>query len=718
MNYYSYMFHAQHEAGNFWEFKGMNYPFYEYVIYTGAHPVHSYLIGVLGLEHYGIGILNLMMLLSFPMASVFLFLVMRHYKVSVLWAVVAAIAITYLTPQLARMTGHFALSYVFAIPAMWWIMLKCRHGNGQLWGVLSFLYVFYFFLTHPYLGMILVLFSFTFWIIVYIYNRSLWKYSAGFIAMQVVLPVMVFRLLVFSTDTHYGRIDEPAGFFSLYGSWKSLYVPHHGPLAGLTRAFEVEMPPWESWSYVGAASILFFLYSLAYLIVRRKELPIKLIFKHELFMFFLAAYLILVFSFCFPFKYNWARWITDYFGTVKQFRVLGRFTWIFYYVFTTATVIVLFHIYKKEGKRLLLTLFFFVGMAFMMVESHEENVAVSDYISATPNTFKEENLSRDMQELVEYVNENDFDAFIFIPFFHLSSENMMILGEEQASFDAYMLSYHTGLPMMNCLASRMSQPESIAFNNFFGSEYMEKELIYDLPEKDKIALISNQDYLSDEELRMVFTQKVEYTNATFTLYQFDRGAWNTSLYFDQMRKERDSANVQLTKDWSSTQGDIWFHYESWDQKSLEGMKGRGALHGIKEGYDLLWEASADQLSVGEYEVSFWFNHAVDRADLAAFAELSYKSNGETEWVDIDDLKESNEIVGHWLRGQLNFSITKDIDSVKVFLAGNWSRKPYIVDELLVRKVDDPAIFSTGTMGGKEYIIYNNYWLRSDSFQKK
>src|SRR5690606_24539648 len=114
-----------------------------------------------------------------------------------------------------------------------------------------------------------------------------------------------------------------------------------------------------------------------------------------------------------------------------------------------------------------------------------------------------------------------------------------------------------------CLASRMSQPESIKMNNLFSTEYMEKAIIYDLPKDDKIALISNQDYLSEDELKMTFTQKIEFSNETFTLYQFDREAWNTSFYFEQMLSERDSAHVELKNDWKSTGSDIWFHYESW-----------------------------------------------------------------------------------------------------------------------------------------------------------
>lgn len=715
MNYYSFMYQAEY-GKDLWTFEGMNYPYYEHTVYTGAHPVHAFIISKLGLQHYGIGILNLMMLLSYPIASVFLYLILRHYKVSVLWAIVAAIAITYLTPQLPRLTGHFALSYVFAIPGMWWLLLKCRHGNAQLWGIVSFFYMMYFFMTHPYLGMILVMLSLTFWFIAYLYNRSSWKDSAGFVAVQVVLPIVLFRTLMFVTDTHVNRIDEPGGFFNFFGGWASVFAPHHGPMADVSRSIGVRMPTWESWAYVGFASMLFFVYSVAYLIYRRKELPVKSIFRHELFMFFIAAYAILIFSFCFPFKFSWARWITDFFGTLKQFRVLGRFAWIFYYIFATGTVVTLFHIYKEEGKRTLLATFFFVGMAFSFVEAYDVNKEVSAAISVNKNTFKEKHLTSEMNELATHIKDENYDAFIFLPFFHFSSENMMILGEESASFDAYMLSYHTGLPMMNCLASRLSQTESIKVNNFFGSEYLEKELTYDLPAEHKIALITNKDYLSPEELKMTYTQKVSWANKAFTVYEFDREAWNTDFYFKQVVQQEDSATIDIGKGWKSTSKDIWYDYKSWDHKTSEGLKGKGGLHGIKMDYDLLWGMDANEIPIGSYEVTFWYNHAVDRADLVTITEMYYQDR-EPEWVDQYDLKECTEIVGQWMRAEMHFEVTETTDSVKVFLVGNRSRKPYIVDELLVRRMDQADMFSTGQMGGRDYIIYNNLWLKRNSFQR-
>ncbi|MEX1002347.1 MAG: hypothetical protein WDZ35_09565 [Crocinitomicaceae bacterium] len=718
-NYYSYLFHAKHDA-SFWHFGGMNYPYYEHIVYTDAHPLLSWLIGQLGLASVGIGILNVLMLLSYPICSVFLFLIFRHYKVTHLWAIAAAVAITYMAPQLGRLTGHFALSYVFAIPMMWWILIQCRQGRPALWSVISFLYIMAFFFTHPYLGVILALFCAVYWLVVYAYNRGEWKNAVGFTTIQLITPFLLFRILVFTTDTHVDRIDTPGGFYNLFGAWSSVIAAPYGPLNEFVNWIGVRMKSWETWSYVGAATLLFFLISLVYSFVKRKTLPLRLLFRHELFQFFIAAYLLLIFSFCFPFKFEWFRWIPDYIGPLKQFRVLGRFSWIFFYVVTTASIVAFYHIYRREGKRFGFSLVFFVGIAFYFVESNKVLTDVANVISQHKNTFQKEQLENPLKETIAHIDTAKYDAFILLPFTHMSSENMMLLGEEKANFDAFMISYHTGLPMLNAVSSRQSQQEAIKFNNLFGPEFVEKELLDDLPKDAKIALIINDAYLKDTELPMVYAHhnKLQFENDRFTVFTFDRDTWNTDFYFHQVKELHEKAVYEVGEDWKSTVADPWFIYESWDDKRSESLKGKGSFERIKMDYDEVYSLATEDLEEGNYTVSFWFNYYVDRADLMCFAEAQYRGDKKSEWLDTYDIKQSTHIVGHWMFCELNFTITKEMKIIKIIMAGNRSREPYILDELLIRKSDGAPLFSSGKIGGDEYLIYNNYWIKKNSFSEE
>ena len=715
-NYYTYMFHAKHDT-SFWEFTGMNYPFYENVIYTDGHPLLSYLIGSLGLENYGIGILNLLMLTSFPIASVFLYLILKNYKVENLWAISAAIAITFLTPQIFRLTGHFSLSYVFAIPGIWWLLIKCNNASSPgWWAFFSFSYIFAFFFTHPYLGIILSLFCLTFWLFVFLMNREQWKTSVGFVTAQLVIPFLLFRMLIFINDDHYNRMDIPAGFYNYFAGWGSVLLPHHGPTSSISRAIGFRLNNWESWSYVGLTTILFFITIVVFTILKRKSLPFKLIFKHELFIFFLAAVTILVFSFCFPFKFSWFRWITDSIGPLKQFRVLGRFTWVFYYVVTITSVITFFHLYKKQGRHWALGLFFGAGVIYYFVEAHEVNALHTDLITQHENSFLEEKVPKETMDIANFLVENDYDAFMLLPFTHMSSENMLILGAERGNFDSFMISYHSGLPMLNSVSSRLSQEESIKFNNFFGPEFIEKQLVYDLPEDAKIAVIINDDYLSIDELRIVYTHEYVYENERFQVCTFDRDAWNTRYYFDEVIAKEKLAKTELKDGWKSEKKQ-WFYYESWDDIKGESIKGKGAYANTKGNYPVLAEIAADSLEPGNYQASFWFNHFVDRADINAVVDLGYEGDS-SYWAANYPIAQSNHIVGHWMLVNMDFKVTEDVKTIKVFLSGNGSGEPYIVDELLIRKTDEPPLFNLAKMGRTEYIVYNNYWVKRKSFSEK
>ncbi|MFT4602204.1 MAG: hypothetical protein ACI857_002390 [Arenicella sp.] len=716
-NYYTYLFHAKHDV-SFWEFTGMNYPYYENIVFTDAHPLLSSIIGYLGLADYGIGILNLLMLVAFPLCSVFLYLIFRNYKVEVLWSIAAAVALTYMAPQIGRITGHFSLSYLFAIPAMWYILIQCNNArHATIWAIISFLFVFAFFFTHPYLGIIIAFLCLFFWLINYLANKAQWKSAMGFTTVQVIIPFVLFRLLIFGTDDHYNRMDTPGGFFHLHGEWGSVLMPHHGPIHEALRTMTDYQPHWESWSYLGLSTILMFGFVVVYAIIKRKELPFKLIMKKELFLFVIAAYLILLFSFCFPFKFDFMKWTTDLIGPLKQFRVLGRFAWIFFFVFSVATIVAFYNIYKKQGKNMILGGCFVFAIGFYFIEAHEHISGVAEACSQSKNEFNESELNNDLRDLVAHLEAEKYDAFIMLPFTHMSSENMMLLGEEQANYDSFMISYHTGLPMLNSVSSRLSQDECVKFNNFFGPEFCDKKLLKDIPGNAKIAVITNQDNLSLDELQFMWTQEYTYQNEVFSVCEFDREAYNNPFYFEKIMEELKTQSDCGKNEFTSQNPNEWFFYNSWDDQKGESLKGKGSLQGVKKGYDLLWESSTDDLENTDYTVSYWFNHKVDRADLSSIVELTYKDGSKGEWVSRFDLKQSTQIVGHWLQVEMNFTINPNVEGVKVFLCGNDSEEPYIIDELLVRKTNGANLFNHGQIGGEQFIIFNNNWISEDSFSE-
>ena len=718
-NYYTYLYHAQYDEG-FADFSGMNYPYFEHIVYTDAHPLLSWLIGQLGLAAYGIGVLNILMLFSYPIAAVFLYKILTHYKVASWWALAGAIVIAFLSPQVFRMTGHFSMSYVFAIPIMWWLLIRCYQGKKWMWSIVIALYMLVFFFTHPYLGLILAFFSIFFWLINMLIDRKQILSGLGQILVQIALPLMAFQGYIKMTDTHVDRLSNPAGFFHYYASWKSLLVAHDGPLSGIYSRFKINIGNWESWCYIGFPTIVFAVIIGYHLVKRRKQIEFRSFMKQELILFLIAAYLILLFAFCFPLKYDWLRWIADAFGPLKQFRVLGRFTWIFYYVFTVASIVGIYRIYVR-GKKPFYSIVFFGGILFYFLEFAPAHLHTADYITTANNQFKTENLDADMKEVIDYVKASDYDAILFLPFQHMSSENVMLLGAEKANYDAFLISYHTKLPLVNSISSRMSYTEAVKVNNYFSPPFMEKELTYDFPEGDRILVVKNRDLLKPTELRMIWESKQIFENEAFVLFDFDPEKWNSRAGFDRIVEKEKLATKPLVDGWRSDTADVWFYYASFDTTGTDlpaeqKLGGNGAFRDLKSSWNTILKLSKEDIPPGDYVIRYWYYLKVDRPDALAVMEAQFENDKPTEWIAQFDVKQSTVIVADWCLVEMEFTVDPDLENLNVLITGNGSQKPFIVDELLIQKQNDSPLFRHETKGDVPCLIYNNYWIRENSFE--
>lgn len=715
-NYYTYLFHTTHDSG-FWNFEGMNFPFNEHIVYMDAHPLLSSIVKALGLSQYGIGILNLCMLFSYPVGAVFIYLILNHYKVSFYWAVPVAVAIAFMSPQVFRMTGHLSLSYVFAIPAIWFFTLKFIDGRRLLWSVVIFLFLFGFFFTHPYLGLIMCVFLFVFWLVRMLLIRGSWKESLLAITVHIGSPIILFQLLVKMTDIHLNRTNNPAGFYDLHAHWSSIVLPHHGPLNAVKTMFGLKNSNWESWSYIGFTSIVFFVVVLVLLIIQRKNFEWKKLVRHPLFVALLASYLVLMFAFCIPMKYDFMHWMTDVFGPLKQFRVLGRFAWVFFYVFTIGLVIILYRLKSRSAKPKAFHFLFAVGVVIYVLEFFPVHSYMSEMISANKNSFLEESLDDDLKDITDQINAGSYDAILFMPMDHMSSENIMLLGTENSGRDAMLLSFHTGLPLINSISSRMSFDEANMVNNFFGPEFAEKEFDALIRNK-RIAVVRNKDFMKEGELRLEWSSEKVYENERLILLNYQSDKWNNRAYFDGIVKQADAAVFKFENGWRADTAKVWYYYNDFGPSEGPVLLGEGSYADVKSSWNIFEELSDEELDPGDYIMSFWYELYADRPDGLAVIEQSFKDGRDPVWCNQFDIKQSTHIVEGWCLVEMAFSFDSNMSSVKFMVTGNDSQEPMVLDELLVRKAGSPPLFKDVSIGETSYLIYNNYLLRMDSFSEK
>ncbi|MFK8036809.1 MAG: hypothetical protein AB8B74_00855 [Crocinitomicaceae bacterium] len=713
-NYYTYMFQAKNGV-NFWEFKGMNYPFYEHIVYTDAHPLLSYIILKLGLVNQGVGILNGLMLLSFPLAAILIYKIFKHYKVSGVWSFFAAISICFLAPQVFRLTGHLSLSYSFAIPLMWYLILKTSYSKSFIWPLLIFITLFIFFFTHPYLGLILAVFGLFYAMVFWFFDRQNWKKITFKMVLSILSAIGLFRGIILLTDTHVDRMGSPTGFFAMYAKWNSLLVPHHGPMNKIKHLLNWRMSMWESWSYLGLFVISIMLFLIGYYFKNRKEINLKSLIKTPAGKMYLVGHLVLLFSFCFPLKYSFLRWIVDVLGSLQQFRVLGRFVWVYFYIASIISIVVLYRIMLQSTKHLYFKVFFYLGCAFSVLEFYPLHIGVSKAISRQENPFQKQHLSAELDSLVNWTKTQDYDAILFLPFSHLSSENIFLLGSEKSSYNSFLLSYHTNLPLLNTVSSRTSVTEAIAFHNLFSPEFVEKTFHHLLPSDVKVMLVKNKGVLNKDEMRMVYSSESIYKNDEFTVYDFSFEKWNDSYYFKEVKAKFGKADIKLDDGWYADTAQVEYVYDSFDSISEKNtFAGKGAFAAQKNGFHIIKENI--KLKTGDYICSFWYNFRIDRADQLAVIEQTFKdSHG--QWVEQNSMRESNHIVGDWLMVEIPFSVSDSVVSTKILLSGNKNKKWFILDELLIRKQNDTPLFKEQKIKGEAYLVYNNFRLKANSFSK-
>lgn len=718
-NYYSYLFHARYD-NSFHHFSGMNYPYYEHIVYTDATPLLSWIVGKLGLFNYGIGILNLLILLSYPIGALFIFKILRHYKTHEFWAVFAAVSIAFLTPQVFRMTGHLSMSFVFAIPIMWWLLIKSYSTKKWIWSAAVAAYLVCFFFTHPYVGIILTFFGIVFWLINIIADWKSKLSSLINIGVQTIFPLVVFRGYIALTDVHTDRLSSPAGFFHYYADWKSILGAHHGPMTSIRTDLGINLGTWEGWAYIGLPTIIFSIIIGGYLFLKRKEIAFKPLLKKELSLFLIAAYLILLFSFCFPLKFDWMRWLADLLGPLKQFRILGRFTWVFYYVITVAATVGIYHLYIKT-KHKVFPFLFGIGIIFYFLEYAPVHHELSTEITIAENTFRSEKVDENMQDVIDYVKRENYDAILFLPFQHMSSENIMLLGAEKANYDAFIISYHTQIPLVNSISSRMSYSEAVKVNNYFSPNFIEKQLTYDFPKDDRIVVIKNKDLLKPTELRMIWESEMVFGNEEFVVFDFDPKKWNNSDGFNRIIAREKLANIDVGEGWKSDTNSVWFYYENYDTcgndlPDEQILGGKGALKDYKSSWNNILTLTQNELEPGDYIIRYWYYLKVDRPDVNCVIEAKFVQPDSSDWIAQFDAKQSTLIVEDWCLIEMEFTVSPDLELLNVLVTGNGNQQLFIVDELLIQKQNDAPLFRREIKNGTEYVIYNNYWIKANSFE--
>ncbi len=724
-NYYTYAFYIKNNVSNI-EFEGMNYPYNENFMYTDCHPLQASSLKFINqyfpqVSDYSVGLLNIIMLLSIALTSFILYLIFIKLEINRLLSVLGALAITILSPQLFRLTGHLALSYSFFIPLTIYLLLLFEKNPRKIYTLFLFLVILLFFFTHAYLGMIASVMVFVYSSIGVLNNQLAKREKTEFLKylqtlLASIIPVFVFCIFVKLTDSHTGRTTNPWGIFENHAEISTIFLPISGPLNIIKDAlFDDLKQTWEGWAYTGIVAIAVFSFYI-FSFTRKKSLYAKWSKNHFLNRLFITSVLILCLSTLLPFR-KLMFTLVDNFDMIKQFRAIGRFAWVFYFITNILAIFIIDKVilHFKERKRMVLANVLIVLVpAIIAVEGISYHYNMSHEVTKSQNLFSLKQTHEVFQEDCRDIAKNKYQAIISLPFFYIGSENYGKSAGNDISKLSFMFSYHLDLPMINSYLTRTSIPESKKIMQLLASEFYKKDIEDDLKSDKPFLVICSNEELSKGDKNLLYKSKILKKREGYSLYEIDKNSLFRNSIMAEFIKFNSKKDLLSEKDgFLVSDTNLYFSYIDFDQYHKPPFeKDNSCFKGLQRNYNTIFSIKGSELDdTKKYIANFWIyndgeNYGQDCLNGMIFFIKS--KAGKEDWIfPIFNARESHEINGNWSLAEATLSdIEKDADYKLVVKGSDRSKLNYYIDHLLFydSKLDIYRLISSTD---NIYLFYNN-----------
>jgi hypothetical protein len=711
-NYFTYAWHVKHDT-SCTDFQGMNYPYGEHVLYSDCHPLLSGVLRQLsGLSDifplHSIGFLNFLMVSGIFLTILVCYKLLREFSVEWKTALQLSIGMALLAPQVFRMTGHFALSYSFAIPLSWLLLLRAmRSERAWLHALILLLNGLFWTFIHAYMGVIIMAFQFLILVTHKLQERNVRGLFRHFLLLSsIILPALIFLLALQLTDAHTGRTGNPSGFFLYNAEPDDILLPHQG----LFREFLDRVTgngikqEWEARSYIGVATAVILLIAFVSTItglIRRKTLKQESVFATgKLFQASLiAALFLLLFALAIPFRQFPA--LVDYFPVFKQFRATGRFAWPFFFVALVYSAIVLQNLHNKfrTGRHKLIPVLLILSVAALnFLEGLPYHVEISRSITQAPNLFRKDLLPEDLASSVDSIQPEQYQAIISLPFYYYGSEAYSRPRHDDAKRNSMVIAYHTGIPLVNADLTRTSVGESRKVVQIVSPDFYPKEIRDDISDPRPFLVVRTGSTLTENELGILRKASLVSERGPIGLYSLSpealfrsSGPEIISKFENEMESLKpgmesliknpsflltDPASLLIFKDFEDAPSPVCFD-------------GKGAYSGQKKGRNVLAEFKAGTFTSDKlYSLSVWMHNAEpDALNLWFRLIVEEYDEGNGQWHSTVFFPEEAETIrGDWSLVEGTFRVMDPKNQVFIVTKGSQDSKASLhADDLLIRE---------------------------------
>lgn len=698
-NYYTLAYYVKYDTGT--RFTGMNYPYGEHVNYPDLQPLLAMPLawaraaGLASAGHAGVAFTNVGLLLGLVLAALALYAILRRLLLPVWYAGLAALLITFLSPQLLRFQGHMSLGYACFVPVQWYLLLRAieaprRPGWYVVLGTFNLL-VGLLAAYHLGIGSLLVFAH----VPVLAWQQG-WRRSRALLwrlAATAIVPLLVFRLWLALTDPVADRPVNPYGLLNNYASFSSLFTPSEEPLqAPWQYIFHTDTPLFEGMVYVGLVGLLVLLCTLwlAGRYLRRGQwrrigqpvLPAGL--RTTLW----AAVLLLPFATMQPFRQPGLEWLTVLLGPFKQFRATGRFAWAFYYVFGAYAAFYIYQLWRylrQHRAPAFATMWLLPLLALWGGEAAWRVRPVAAAIEQRRVAAAFENEDHNYQALLGWTEwpAQRFQAILPLPFFAVGTDKIALDGTSESVYQAYRAALNLHLPLLAMSLGRASIGQTLGVTQLLSNELIAKPLLAHFPSQKPILLLVTPQSLTSAEQRLVSLAHKITSTPEVTLYELPISALAATTTAAERTKAAALLPTLVPHEGLYTTTGKGAIYRGFDQQpDRRGRLGAGAWYEPLDKFSTLYDGPLPTpADTGRYEASVWVNARTGYG----LGGMQVKVYGQGAMLELQaaDARHVTDVDGDWVRVVVPFRRPPGADRIEVL----YENRDLLADDLLIRPLD-------------------------------
>ncbi len=724
-NIFTFLYHAVYEKG-VW-FGGMNYPYGEHIVYTDGQPLLSVPLSHLKniTIEQALTLMAWFILASFILAAIYIFKIFTHFGIKPLIALIFAGFAAVFSPQLMWILAHYSLTYSCVMPMLFYWTIKYHGSSGRKYAVYIFILGCLFAFLHPYFAAKILL-----WVSAYSAGCLIFRQKKLAEIAKHILPLFLSVIAIFAfikgvmwlTDPYTDRPKVPYGALSSCTSFSDIFFSDKSSIWKLVThripAMKVYQPD-EGFCYPGLAVMLVAMTSIVRGIIRvainRKwtNTEVKEIGLNPIWLF--IGFTTLLFSMGVPFVWH-MEWLMDYASFLRQFRTLGRFSWIFYYVITIYSVVVInkwYASYRQREKPIAAYSILLIFMAawlydasgYMAFVKKRLGYAADNYYIISPDG--KGNLPSGLRE--RKYDPDNFQALLVFKFFEIGSEKLW-LGDDFVAGLGFMYAMQMKRPLIDAMMSRTSWSVAEKTVKILGGPYVHKPILDELKNDKPILIIQREtDSLNADEQYLLsasdyighFQHCFIYALYPARLRENDKkNAMAVKAILPYIKPGSDSC-VTCTGDW----------YVNHFDQGISPIKlfGSGAVPEILKKDTILATIPIKQMNQSrKYEFSCWFLLS-DEDYTSPVVRMELLNSKGNVLYPIDVLTgESTDNNGMWFRSVFYFSMPPDCAGIRLTLINNNLNTYKIMDEMMLRPVD--ALIISKSMDGQ--CMVNNHLFKN------